>query len=171
MIQIITMAAAGGALVGTLLAGYFMAEYKDATWSAATNALKAEAAAVLAEGVQRVHAVEMEANSRARELEFNHAQTEKDLAVIQRRNRELATQLGGLRDPGRRASRTDALPTVTGGAQCPEESSTPRNLSAEASQLLLDAAAEADALAEYARTCHEWKETVETLFAHRAAIE
>lgn len=164
MIQLIAGAGAAGLLVGSLTASYLMAEYKDATWSAATNEIKVDAAKVLQAETEHAITVEREANAKVRELEAGYVVQEKNLADVQRRNRELATQLGGLRDPGRRPSRPNPMPTVAVGAQCPEEPASSGLLSAEASGVLLDASAEVDALAEYARVCYEWKDTVVQMF-------
>lgn len=164
MIKIIAMAAAAGALAGSLLAGYFMAEYKDATWSAATNELKIEAAVILQVETQRVDAVENIAYTKVRELEAQHVQEAHIQADLQRRNRELVAKLGGLRHPGRRASGSNTMPTATTRANSIEDSSTPSYLSPEASGLFLSASTEVGALANYARTCYEWKKIVTMLF-------
>ncbi|MEO7666836.1 MAG: hypothetical protein ABIU97_07375, partial [Dehalococcoidia bacterium] len=60
--------------------------------------------------------------------------------------------------------RADTVPAVATSTQCPEEPAASSYLSAEASGVLLDAAAEVDALASYAQTCYEWKETVAKMF-------
>jgi hypothetical protein len=160
MIQAIAGAAGGGLLVGALLAAWAVGSYKDATWSAATNQLKVEAADLLQKETEKALLYEREANVKVRELEAQHAQEEKDLAAIQQRNRQLARELGGLRDPGRRPSSTDAVPTTSTSAGDLASASTSGLLSAETSEVLLAAAAEADQLAQYAKTCYDWKEIV-----------
>lgn len=160
MIQYIAGAAAAGALAGSLLAAWAMGTYKDATWSAATNQLKVEAADVLQRATVEAAAVEMAAQMKVRELEAKHVQEEKSLAAVERRNRALAAELGGLRDPGRRPSRQNAVPGTPGRAEGIGDSSSSGLLSAEASTVLLNAAAEVDALASYARTCYDYVQSV-----------
>lgn len=167
MIQIVAGAAAAGALVGSLLAAWAVGTYKDATWRAATNQVKVEAAELLQVETDKVMKIEREANTKVRELEAQHVQGEKDLAVIQRRNRQLANELGGLRDPGRRHGSQDAVPTVAASTGSDATASASGYLSAEASEVLLNASAEVDALAEYARVCYEWKEVAEKSFTSR----
>lgn len=158
MIQFIAGAAVAGALSGALLMGL----YKDVVWKASVTDMKIDAANLLIAETDRVIQRERDANAKVRELESSHVQKEKDLSVVQRRNRELATQLGGLRDPGRRASCPDALPTATTGAGPVEGPASTGQLSGETSEALLAASIEVDAIAEYARVCYEYKETVKT---------
>ena len=167
MIQAIAMSAAGGALVGSLLAAWLMGEYKDATWTASVNQLKVEAADILAKETNRVITLERAAVARVRDLEAQHVQEEKTIHDVERRNRALAAQLGGLRDPGRRASRENAMPTTSTDADSAGDASAASNLSAEASEALLAAGAEVDRLAAWAHTCYEWKEAVVTMYAQR----
>jgi hypothetical protein len=167
MIQIIAAAAAAGLLFGSLSTWYLTAEYKDATWGAATNQLKVDAAQLLQAETDKVLKTEREANTKVRELEAGHAQKEKDLAVIERRNRQLAAQLGGLRDPGRRPNSTNAVPGTPASPGSTELPAASGYLSAEASGFLLNAAAEVDALASYAKACYDWKEIVMHEFSRK----
>lgn len=160
MIQYIAGAAAAGALVGSLLAAWAMGTYKDAIWQASVNEIKIEAANVLIVETDKVIKSERLAQARVRELEADHAQQTTTLAAIERRNRELATQLGGLRDPGRRASRADAVPGAPSGTGAVKDTTPTGQLSAEASAVLLAASVEVDVIAEYARVCYEYKEAV-----------
>jgi hypothetical protein len=164
MIQFIAGAGAAGLLVGSLGAWFLTAQYKDARWTAATLEIKVEAAEILQRKTDEAIRVERVVVAKVRELEAQHVQEEKTLSDIQRRNRQLAAELGGLRDPGRRQSGGSAVsetPTSPGSA---EHSPASGYLSAEASGVLLSAAAEVDALASYAKACYEWKEIAEQTF-------
>ncbi len=161
MIQFIVAAALAGLLLGGSSAWYFTASYKDAVWSAATNKLQVDAADLLQEETVKAIKIEREASIKVRELEAQHVREEKDLAVIERRNRQLATELGGLRDPGRRPSCPDAVSTTPTSAGSAEKATDSGYLSAEASGVLLDAAAEVDALANYALMCYQYIQSIQ----------
>ncbi len=163
MIQYIAGAAAAGALAGSLLAAWAMGTYKDAIWQASVNEIKIEAANVLIVETDKVIKSERLAQARVRELEADHAQQTTTLAAIERRNRELATQLGGLRDPGRRASRADAVPVIATDPDSAPEATGTGILSREASDILLSAAAEVDELANYAKTCYGYVKSLPVL--------
>jgi hypothetical protein len=164
VIQFVAGAAGGGLIVGSLLSWYFTGEYKDAKWEAATNKIKIEAANVLQKETDKVLSHVIESNNKVRELEAQHVQEEKSLADIERRNRQLARELGGLRDPGRRPHSTDAVPATSASSGGTEPATSTAYLSAEASELLLSAAAEVDALARYAKVCYDWKEIVKAQY-------
>jgi hypothetical protein len=71
-------------------------------------------------------------------------------------NRRLATELGGLRDPGRRPSCGITLSSASTTASQPDNGTTGTELSAEATEFLLEFARSADRAAQYAKTCHDW---------------
>lgn len=164
MIQLIAGAAGGGLVVGALLSAWAVGTYKDAIWENSVNDSKIAAQTVLIEETDKVIKLERAAQARVRELEAQHAQEEKNLDVIQRRNRALAAELGGLRDPGRRQSGSGPMPLVATSAHSPTNASDPALLSAEATSVLLSAAAEVDALANYARTCYDYVQSVGTAY-------
>lgn len=173
MIQYIAGAGVGGLVLGALLSGWAMSEYKDATWSAETNQLKVEAAEILQKETEKASKIEKDALLKVMELEATHVKEEQTIQDAERRNRALARELGGLRDPGRRASRQDAMPSTPGGTGIPEVSPADEGaISGEASEALLAAAVEVDRLANWANTCYEWKEDVMRRFgAQHEAIE
>lgn len=164
MIQGIVASGIGGLLAGAISAALLMGWYKDAIWENSVNEIKLEALNVLIAETDKVITLERVAQARVRELEAQHAQEEKNLDEIQRRNRALATELGGLRDPGRRPSGPDAVSDTATSTEGAGRATDPALLSAEATAVLLDASAEADALANYAKTCYDWKETVKRMF-------
>lgn len=153
-----------GLLVGSLGSWYLTAEYKDATWSASVAQLQIEAADSLQVATVQAASIEREAGIKVRELEAKYHETENNLAVIRQRNRVLADQLGGLRDPGRRTSGHDTMPGSAPSSANHADPTTSAYLSAEASGVLLDAAAEVDGLASYAKTCYDWSRVVVTVF-------
>jgi hypothetical protein len=165
MIQFIAGAAGAGLVLGSLGAWYLTAEYKDATWGAAVNEIKIEAANTLNAEIESVRQLELASHTRVRELELEHAQTTDTLEELERSNRALVTKLGGMRDPGYRASRPNPMPAVTSQTQCPTESpiSTAGILSAEFTEELIAKAALADSMTEYAWIGYEWAEEVDRM--------
>ncbi len=156
----------GSTLASAILSALLVGWYKDATWQNTINEIKIEAANVLIVETDKVLKQERIAADRVRELEAQHVQTEKNLDVIQRRNRTLAAQLGGLRDPGRRPSRVDPVPGTPVTTGSIGDTTSTGFLSAEATEVLLAASAEADALASYARTCYEYVQSIKESYDH-----
>ena len=149
------IALAVGICVGALGAWYLTAEYKDAKWGKAVEQQKKEAAETLQAETEKVLAAERKNTELNNQLEKTHAEQSRKISIALADNRRLARELGGLRDPGRRAS--------CGGSQAgvelasdPAVSSAGSELSAEASDFLLEFAADADRAAEYAQTCYSW---------------
>ena len=151
----ILMAFAIGLAVGALPAWYFTAEYKDAKWGKAVDDQKIEAAATLQAETEKVLAAERKNTELNNKLEMANATANQKVNAALADNRRLALQLGGLRDPGRRSGCGGSAP----GIQPPViDSAAPTGgeLSAEATEFLLEFAADADRTAEYAKTCHDW---------------
>jgi hypothetical protein len=130
----------------------------------AIEAQKTKAATELAKATQRARSAEKAQDKIRIEAEVNHAKARDQIERTLADNRRLARQLGGLRDPGHRPGGDCAVP---GGAQAAGErdagatgselpDQTAGLLSVEASDFLIELAAEADRAAEYARTCHNW---------------
>ena len=149
------IALAVGLLVGALGSWYLTAEYKDAKWGKAVSDQKVEAGKTLQAETEKAIAAERKNIELNNQLEKNHASAQDKISIALADNRRLARELGGLRDPGRRAS--------CGGSQAgvelasdPAVSSAGSELSAEASDFLLEFAADADRAAEYAQTCYSW---------------
>ncbi len=160
MIQMIAGAGIGGLIVGGILSALLMGQYKDAVWQSSVDQLKIEAANVLIAETDAVIKQERAALVRVQELEAQHVQEEKTIHDVERRNRALAAQLGGLRDPGRRASSQGSMSTTPASPEGAGHTTAPGNLSGEATEVLLAASTEVDRLALWARACYEWKETV-----------
>lgn len=134
---------------------YLTAEYKDAKWTAAIEKQKVEAAAQLQAATEGVLKKERAATQRNTNLEIDNAKANAKVNIALSTNRKLAAELGGLRDPGRRASCRDAVPADSPAGVSADPAAEGR-LSAEASEFLLGFAADADRAAEYALTCHIW---------------
>lgn len=150
------LAAAIGLGVGALGSWYLTAEYKDASWTASIEKQKVEAAEQLQAATDRAISAERRQNELATQLEAKHVESEKELGKALSTNRRLARELGGLRDPGRRPSCGGAVPTDSTTSAQPEIGSTGAELSAEASEFLLEFARDADRAAQYAKTCYDW---------------
>lgn len=128
---------------------------------------KAEASRILALETEKARKTERRFEQIKNDLDKAHvtysAEIEKQLAD----NRRLSRQLGGLRDPGRRirctytvpepAEASGEHPTTAAEGGLPETSGG--FLSDEASEFIIELAADADRAAAYAKTCHDWAMT------------
>jgi hypothetical protein len=149
------IALAVGLLVGALGSWYLTAEYKDAKWGKAVADQKVEAGKILQAETNKVLAADRKATELNNQLEKNHADASKKIDSTLADNRRLSRELGGLRDPGRRPS----CGGTQAGGNAPADaagSASTGQLSAEASDFLLEFAADADRVAEYAQTCYSW---------------
>jgi len=145
-----------GLLVGALGAWVLTGRYKDAQWQHAIDKQKSEAATELKALTDKAIAKDKEVATLKDQLEKNDVQAQQTISSTLTDNRRLAAQLGGLRDPGRRASCPGTVPASPSTPSIDPASATGSQLSEEASQFLLDFAADADRAAQYARTCHDW---------------
>ncbi len=163
MIQAIGIACASGLLLGSLVSWYLTAEYKDNQWGMAVANQQVEAAGLLAGEVEKVVKRERTAQIRVRELELEHESTTDTLEALERTNRTLLAQHGGMRDTGRRQGSPNSTISVTskttGVANCPDREA--RVLSAELTEELITKAALADAMVEYAWQGYQWAKEVE----------
>lgn len=155
------IALAIGLVVGVLGGWYFTAEYKDATWTASIDKQKSEASTKLQAATERALAAERANNELSNQLEKQHVEETQKLDVVLADNRRLARELGGLRDPGRRSSCGGTMPSTSTTTGQPDGGSTGAELSAEASEFLLEFARDADRAAQYAQTCHEWVKQID----------
>lgn len=142
--------------IGSLASWYLTAEYKDNKWLAATAKQKVEAAERLQAATERANLAERRQNELANQLEVKHVESERELDKALADNRRLARELGGLRDPGRRPSCGGSVPADSTAASQSEGGATGTELSAEASEFLLEFARDADRAAQYAKTCYDW---------------
>jgi hypothetical protein len=145
-----------GLLIGVLGGWYLTAKYKDASWTASIEKQKVKAAEQLQTATDRAISAERRQNELATQLEVKYVESERELDKALSTNRRLARELGGLRDPGRRSSCSDSVPTDSTTASQPEGGTTGAELSAEASEFLLEFARDADRAAQYATTCSAW---------------
>lgn len=149
-----------GLLVGALASWAITGRYKDAQWQHAIDKQKIEASTELKALTEKAIAKDKEVATLKDILEKNDVQAQQTISSTLADNRRLAAQLGGLRDPGRRQSCPGTVPSSASPASSDTASSTGSQLSEEASQFLLDFAADADRAAQYARTCHDWAVTL-----------
>lgn len=150
------LAAVVGLSVGAAGSWYLTAKYKDASWTASIEKQKVQAAEQLQAATDRAILAERRQNELANQLEVKHVESERELDKALSTNRRLARELGGLRDPGRRPSCGGTMPTDSTTSAQPETGSTGTELSAEASEFLLEFARDADRAAQYAKTCYDW---------------
>lgn len=154
------IALALGLVVGALGGWYLTAKYKDATWTASIDKQKSEAATKLQAATERVITIERQNTELSNKLEKQNVESNQKLDATLADNRRLARELGGLRDPGRRPSCGGTVPTDSTTASQPEGGTTGAELSAEASEFLLEFARDADRAAQYAQTCSFWIQQV-----------
>lgn len=160
MIQMVGMAALAAFLAGSSLSWYFTSSYKQTQCDAKVEAARA----VIAETAQRATAAALQqerlATLQLNTLEVEHATVRQSLDQLARENRRLATELGGLRDPGRprRDGAVPGTPAVSGQPARPTD--TGARLSDEATAFLLGFAEDADRAASYAAACRDWATVV-----------
>lgn len=155
-IRNIALALVIGLTVGALGSGLAVKRYVNNAWTAKLSTQKSEAATALQKATDRAIKAERAQNQLATELEIQSELNKNRLNDAYRSNTALATQLGGLRDPGRRPGGSCPNPAPTGSATQPAGEAGGATLSAEATQFLLDFARDADSAAEYANTCYSW---------------
>ena len=155
-LQSAAIAFGAGMVLSIPLTWYVTAEYKDALHTAAVARQKSEAAQVLQQETEKVIAAERKTAKLKDELELQHAKSLEQVNTIMAENKRLAARLGGLRDPGRRESCNGTLPATGKTPGLDSDPTAEGRLSSEASEFLLEFAAEADRAAIYAQTCHEW---------------
>ena len=155
-LQTTLIAAVIAFLLGAASAGTVVYRYEEATWTAAIEKQKREAAELLQVKTLEVAAIERGRAAVNAQLERDHEDHRNRIEAALADNRRLADQLGGLRDPGRRPGGCRPVPGAAGSAGPAQDGSAEGGLSAEASRFLLEFAAEADRAAEYAGICREW---------------
>lgn len=158
-----------GALVGFILAvtaAFFYGQHVEGlSWQAAIAKQKQEAAEILAAESAKVVTAERAASELKDRIEKEHANHALALDNILVENRALAVRLGGLRDPGRRASDSCPPSPASKPSAVPPSRTAEGNLpngdqgvllSDSASDFILRLGRRADAAAEYATACHGW---------------
>lgn len=155
-IKTTALAALTSFAVGALASWYLTAEYKDSRWEAEMARQKIEASELLRSATQRAIEAERRQSDLANQLEVKHVESQQELDRVLADNRRLARELGGLRDPGRQPSCGGAVSAGPPTAAEPEGGATGAELSAEASEFLLEFTQEADRAAQYAKTCYDW---------------
>ena len=122
-------------------------------------------AKLLADETAKVTAANAQKRELAEQLEITHVRAQNEVDKLLAENRRLSADNRGLRDPGRRpACRQDAVPGTTAATGGVEDGTTATDLSTsvegllspEASEFLIEMAADADRAAQYAVTCHKW---------------
>lgn len=134
-------------------------------WEARWAERDLQTARALAEAAAAAHAAERRHAEIANRLEVQHAEATQRLATVQADLRRAVRDAGGrLRDPHAVAPACP-VPAAADAAQRPAEPAPAGDvpapaggvvLSDQTTAFLLDLAADADAAAEYAATCHAW---------------
>ena len=148
LVMLFALGAATGCTLGHLLTKSYFEQLIDKQKIQAANQLAAE--------TEKVLVAERKQKELSDALEKQYDSTKTQIQTEQATNRRLASELSGLRDKGRRASRCPAVP-ATGSTTVNAVTETDgAYLSDEASEFLLGFAYDADQVAAYAQTCHEW---------------
>jgi hypothetical protein len=155
-LQTAALALVAGVVIGAAPAWWLTAEYKDNSWGKAVEKQKREALDTLAVETNKVLAAERVASTLKDELEKQNVRAKQDIEASLADNRRLTRELGGLRDPGRRPGSGCTVPANPDSPGVDPDPSTEGRLSAEATEFLLEFAADADRAAQYAMTCHQW---------------
>lgn len=148
------------AMLGASAAWTLTASYKDASWMASINQQKVEAAALLRATSEKALAIERAQALAVTHMEAAYADTQKQLHAERINNLDLATELGGLRDPGRRPRGNCSMPSVTASSFDDATTSSGSELSAEATRFLLDLAFDADQAALYAQAGYNYARVI-----------
>lgn len=136
--------------------------YKSASDAAAGRELAMSQAASksLQAANDKAAAVEQSLQSTKDQLEIQNAQSKKAIDAALAVNRKLATG-AGLRDPGSRTACSGTVSKDTGSTGIDTATTTePARLSDTAAEFLLSFAYDADQVAAYAQTCHDWAMSV-----------
>ncbi len=112
-------------------------------------------AEAIARSRDKAHAAEAAERAANQQIEVQAHENAKRTNSILAENRRLARELGGLRDSGHRPSSTN-LPGEAGTPRHPENGTAEGRLSDEATEFLLEFAAQCDAAADYAQAGHEY---------------
>lgn len=142
--------------LGATSSWYLTATYKESIYDAKISKANEKSSEELAKALTKAITAERSYNELATKVEVQHAEDKKELDRILVDNQRLARELGGLRDPGRKASCRPTVPADTSTTVSTVDQTSDANLSAEATEFLLEFAREADRAAEYAKTCHDW---------------
>lgn len=145
-----------GVVLGSIGSWKVTSSYKDTKYQNIILSKEKLAAERLSEAAERVAEVERNHAALAQDLEIKNVEANKLLDEALVKNRRLAHELGGLRDPFAKSSSSCSVSQNTGTPSNPDDGATTGRLSDEASEFLLEFAREADEAANYATTCHNW---------------
>ncbi|MHB1176052.1 MAG: hypothetical protein ACYCZJ_13115 [Sulfuriferula sp.] len=152
--------------VAALFGGtYIYAQHRQyqadsAAYAAQTLAISQAASKALQAANDKAAAVEQSLQSTKDQLEIQNAQSKKAIDAALAVNRKLATG-AGLRDPGSRTACSGTVSKDTGSTGIDTATTTePARLSDTAAEFLLTFAYDADQVAAYAQTCHDWAMSV-----------
>ena len=155
LVEPIIIAAVVGLFIGAGSSYYATAKYKDSQWDKIIADQKTSAAALLQIETEKVLAAERKNTELNNQLDKVYGNSIKKISSVLSDNRRLAHEFGGLRDPGHRENCGSPETGVVAAGNSPKSAAEGR-LSIEASEFLLELAADADRAAEYAETCFTW---------------
>ena len=145
-----------GVVLGSIGSWKVTSSYKDTKYQNIILSKENESAKRFEEASEKSLEIERTHAALAQDLEIKNVEANKLLDEALVKNRSLARELGGLRDPFAKPPSGRPVPSGTGTPSNPDDGATTGRLSDEASEFLLEFAREADEAANYATTCHNW---------------
>ena len=145
-----------GVVLGSIGSWKVTSSYKDTKYQNIILSKENESAKRFEEASEKSLEIERTHAALAQDLEIKNVEANKLLDEALVKNRGLARELGGLRDPFAKPPSGCPVPSGTGTTSNPDDGATTGRLSDEAAEFLLEFAREADEAANYATTCHNW---------------
>ena len=145
-----------GVVLGSIGSWKVTSSYKDTKYQNIILSKENESAKRFEEASEKSLEIERTHAALAQDLEIKNVEANKLLDEALVKNRGLARELGGSRDPFAKPPSGCPVPSGTGTTSNPDDGATTGRLSDEASEFLLEFAREADEAANYATTCHNW---------------
>lgn len=147
-------------LLAALASGILVHRYDRARFDALSAQRDSSASHEVAAANARTLEAERAAHARATTLEISAHERQAELDRTLAENRRLAARAGGLHDPGRKPADAGRVSGSAAPACPPADAASDGRLSAEATEFLLELAADADRAAIYARTGHGYAVTL-----------
>lgn len=155
-LKLVAIAFAAGALIATGGTWRIVAKSKDKEHAAAIVKINADYAVAVKEADDRALNEERAKVKLATKIEVEDAENKQTVARLAAENRRLMRDRGGLHDPYAAKAACAGADDDLASAKQLIDSTAQGRLSDEAAGFLLDFAADADEVAEWAASCHRW---------------
>lgn len=141
---------------GAFTAYHYTDKIEQASFQKKLQTQQVEAETLLLKTTQAAEKRDKENTQITQQLEKDYDSAQQAVAIQRSTNSNLSSKLGGLRDPYARKSGCGTLPSNTIATSGIINDAPTGQLSAEASQFLLDFAYQCDVAASYADSAHAW---------------